>query len=170
MITFISSNPDNIYFSVIADAIAEENKRKPHMIPETAEHLKEQSLKHGFVITKIQWEVAWFIKLSLLSPEYQIYERGSLIVLPAFRGSWLGEKLIHTITERNSHLSMLSVTTESHVKRVNWSHVWFQVEILRQDIPSKLLEIIEWPQALLPDDSVFINTQLSSRINNGEFS
>jgi hypothetical protein len=54
MITFISSNPEDIYFDVIADAIAEENKKKPHMIPETPEHLKEESLKYGFLMTKVQ--------------------------------------------------------------------------------------------------------------------
>jgi GNAT superfamily N-acetyltransferase len=164
MLEYTSSHHNESWFQTIADAIAEENRSKSHMIPETPDHLKWESLNHGFLIAHTRKRIAWFIKLSLLDSEYSIYERWSLIVLPEFRGQWIGSKLIHKITQENIHRSIVSITTEERVKIVNRAHHGFQVEIARADTPSKLLKILEWPQALLVGDSIFINMHLYSRI------
>ena len=156
--------------SIIATAINEENKKKPHMIAISAEDLLENARKHGGLIARTPAnDLIWFVKLTLLSPEFDIYEWGSLMVLPEYRGKGVWEVLIHSIVEKYRQQSLLAVTTEIQVIRASVKHVYEQVELLWANIPEQLRTIIEWPQSLLEDDRVFINHRLHNRILGKEF-
>lgn len=62
---------------------------------------------------------------------------------------------------------MLAVTNVPAVIAINSAHSE-QTEIQRLEIPKRLLEIIEGPQALLSDDRVFINATLKRKLENGD--
>ncbi len=153
----------------ISEWIAEENKKKPHMIQEKPHTILECVQKYGWMVAKtLEWQLAGFIKLSELDADTQIFERGSLFVMPTYRNHWIGKTLIETITEQYGHLSMLSVTNVPSVIKINSSHSK-QIELLGSKIPKKLKDIIEWPQALLPDDKVFANLSLYNQVISGKF-
>lgn len=60
--------------SIIANAINEENKKKPHMIATSTEDLLENVRKYGGLVARtLANDLVWFVKLTLLSPEYNIW-------------------------------------------------------------------------------------------------
>lgn len=170
MFKLSSSHLDLDSCAVIASAITAENERKSHMITETPEHLLEQWKKFGFIIAHVSDKVAGFIKLSLLDEKAQIYERWSLIVMQEFRWRWIAKELIHWITELHAHRSILSITTELPVVKINSTHYGFQQELRRENLPINLIEIMERPQKLLPEDRIFVNMTLLKRIHQNQFS
>lgn len=149
---------------IIADGIASEST---HMITKTPEKILEEFNECGGVVARISGKIAGIIKLSVLDSDKQIYERGSLFVLPQYRQHWIGRTLIHKINEQFRDLSLLSVTNVPTVKHINNSDE-NQVFVPREALGS-LLAIIEWPQALLEDDSVFLNKTLYDRVQTWEF-
>ena len=74
----------------IADQIAAENAKSPHMCRVSAQELFDHSNKYGGLVAVIQGKVAGFVKLSLLDRPKQIYELGSLMVSDEFRGQRIG--------------------------------------------------------------------------------
>ena len=64
-------------------------------------------------------------------------------------------------------MALLSVTNVPAVKNINNADE-NQFLVPREEL-GNLLPIIEWPQALLPEDEVFLNTTLYARLKNGEF-
>lgn len=152
----------------ISEWITEENKKSPHMIQDTPQSILECVHRYGWIVAKtIEWRLAGFIKLSSLDEDMQIYEGWSLFVMPIYRGRWIGEILMKSLVEKYRHLSLLSVTNVPAVIHINSEHSE-QLEIVCTDIPRRLMKIIEWPQALLSDDKVFVNHTLHARITSGQ--
>ena len=89
------------------------------------------------------------------------------LVLSEHRELGIGSNLIREINKQFNHLALLSITNVPSVKRINNADE-NQVLVPRQDLGS-LLPIIEGPQALLPEDEVFLNHTLYARLKNGEF-
>lgn len=156
--------------TIIARAINEENEKKPHMIAISSDNLLENTLRYGWLVARtLNNDLAWFVKLTLLSPEYDLYEWGSLMVLPHYRWKGIGEILIHSIVAKHRERSLLAVTTEIQVIRASIKQPKEQIELQWDDTPDKLRTLIEWPQPLLVDDRVFINHTLHTRVLRWEF-
>lgn len=152
--------------SIIAKWIYDENKTHwPHMIPTTPKNLLENIRYYGWLVAKHEttWKVAGMVKLSLLHGDLEIYEWWSLFVMPEFRWQGLWHTLIHWIVEKFRTKSLLMVTNVPHVIHVS-SCDTNQYQIRMYEIWKRLLQIIEWPQALLPNDRIFLNRMMRDRI------
>lgn len=103
---------------IIARGISSESD---HMIPKMPEKILEEFNECGGIAARISGNIAGIIKLSVLDAEKEIYERGSLFVLPEYRQHGIGRTLIYEINEKFRHLALLSVTNVPAVKKVNSS-------------------------------------------------
>ncbi len=154
---------------IISNGIIEENTRNQHMIERSPDELLYFAKQHGWIVARDNdWRLAGFITFSLLDKGMNLYERGSLLVLPEYRDRWIAKTLIRSITERYKELAILSVTNVPGIIRINSWHSE-QIELLRKNTPRRLMKIIEWPQPLSASDKVFINRTLWERVANGEF-
>ena len=149
---------------IIAQGIESESN---HMIPKTPEEILSEFHACGGLSAKVSGQVAGIIKLSVLNEEKELFERGSLFVLPEYRKHGIGTTLIYEINKKFQDLALLSVTNVPAVKNINNADE-NQFLVPREELGS-LLPIIEWPQALLPEDEVFLNKTLYARLKNGEF-
>ncbi len=155
---------------VISQAINLENTQKQHMIPVTTIDLMNNFHQYWWLVARTTSDkLAWFVKISLLDESFKLHEWWSLMVLPEYRWKWLGRTLVHELITQNRDKSLLAVTTEIQVVQACINHPWEQVELLKGSISTKLREIIEWPQSLLDNDRIFINSQLEQRIGKWEF-
>lgn len=139
---------------VIAQWIADENAKKPHMMPVNPDDLFNAIQKYGWTwIYTEQDALAGIIKL--IPTTDAIYEWGSLFVMEEFRGKWLSHLLITHILSSYNHLALMCVTNVPQVI-TTCTHL-SQVQVIKTDIKQSVLVAIENGQPLLPDDHVFWN-------------
>ena len=122
-------------------------------MPVTAESLYEYSkiqAAYGIYIGDV---LAGFIKIMPLWDN--IYEWWSLFVLEQYRGQWLSNQLIEHILSSHHDKALLCVTNLSQVKQA--CKKFEQIEVDKNTIKDRALELIEWWQALLVDDHIFWN-------------
>jgi len=90
-----------------------------------------------------------------------VYELGSLIIKDNHRGRGLGSSLTKEILTKYGDRPVYLVTNikavEAIVSKYNMK------KYTKQDLPSKLINIIEKPWSLLDDDIVFVNQILKSQ-------
>lgn len=150
----------------ISQGIDNENKiHGPHMIPVTWKNLYEKINIHGWLIARYKEtnEVAGMVKLTLLDESLEVYEWWSLFVMPKFRWNKLWHLLIEWIVQNFHQKALLMVTNVPQVIHVSKNDC-NQFEVIKSQIGSRLIKIIEWPQPLLPDDKIFVNQVMMERI------
>lgn len=153
---------------IISHEIHEENKEKwDHMIPIAPTDLLNSFDTIWGIKALYNGKIAGIIRLMDLDPQNKIYECGSLIVRKGFRGNKIASNLIAEIQKQFEDLSILTVTNVPSVKHIYTAHL-AQKDASKDELWT-LLPIIEWPQLLLPDDSVYVNTSLNNRIIQWEF-
>lgn len=89
------------------------------MIPKTPEEILSEFHTCGGLSAKVSGQVTGIIKLSVLDEEKELFERGSLFVLPEYRKHRIGTTLIHEINKKFQDLALLSVTNVPAVKNIN---------------------------------------------------
>ena len=85
------------------------------MIPKTPKEILSEFQACGGLSAK----VSGIIKLSVLDEEKELFERGSLFVLPEYRKHGIGTTLIYEINKKFQDLALLSVTNVPAVKNIN---------------------------------------------------
>lgn len=89
------------------------------MIPKTPEEILSEFHACGGLSAKVSGQVAGIIKLSVLDEEKELFERGSLFVLPEYRKHGIGTTLIYEINKKFQDLALLSVINVPAVKNIN---------------------------------------------------
>lgn len=112
------------------------------MYPISPQELFEQTQEFGGAVALVQGKMAGLVKRTLLNADPEIYEYGSFFVLPEFRGKGIGHHLVQHILDKHPEKPMLAITNVPAVISIN-QHIPTQSELLKTDISSELLEIIE---------------------------
>lgn len=161
---FIDQMTDQ-YAEDISALIADENKRKQHMLHKTAEEILSDSRKNGFFALKDDtnqsivgyFGLMWYDHHNIQNQK--IYERWSLIVRPECRGKWLGNILRTLLLEKYKNQAIFSVTNVPLVIKHN---ILAKENLIIQDnLDQRLKSIIEEGGPLLSDDVIFTNNTLS---------
>lgn len=97
----------------VAHLIQQENRHNPHMLEKTPEKILTDAQAYGAVVAKIKEQLIGFIGLMEVKDEDTgliLYERGSLIVHPQYRGYQIGRKLRDTLLRENREKPIYTIT------------------------------------------------------------
>ncbi|MDO4714374.1 MAG: GNAT family N-acetyltransferase [bacterium] len=145
----------------VAHLIQEENRKSPHMLEKTPEKILTDAQTYGAVVAKIKEQLIGFIGLMEVKDEdtgLVLYERGSLIVHPQYRGYQIGRKLRDTLLRENREKPIYTITNVPKV--IDDNRAIGEYLLLQDEIPLKVKKIVESAGALLPDDIMFVNKTL----------
>jgi GNAT superfamily N-acetyltransferase len=129
------------------------------MIPVSAEDIMTAITKHGWTAIYQGDSIVGVIKLTPIMPD--IWEWGSLFVLPEFRSQKIGTLLISYVLDTYKNRALMCVTNVDTVIKACKKND--QININIWDIDINILDAIEWPAKLLRDDHIFGNNEFFLR-------